>query len=156
VTKKHASAPARGYVRRALVSAALMGAGIMACLFGAGSALSAEGGLDVLRSLVFGVLVGLASGGLGGVLAGALVALSVTATRKADVVVSAVCAGLVAAVAPGLTLLLVLGRRDGLELVTRAPFVVLSLTAALVAAASTPYVRTGQTRRRRTEMAQEP
>lgn len=142
-----------GYVRRALLSGTAVGAVTMACFFGIGSALN-SGGSDVgaLQSAVFGTIIGVAGGGAGGLVAGSLVALVVSATRSMDVRLGAACAGAVAAAAPLLILLAVLGRRDGMIAIVQPPFVALTVAAGLVAAGLTPYVRTGARRSRRTQV----
>jgi hypothetical protein len=142
-----------GYVRRALITGTAVGAIVMACFFGVGAALNSGGSdLGPLQSAVFGALLGVAAGGAGGLVAGGLVALVVGATRSVDARLSAVCAGAAAAAAPLLVLLAVLGSRDGMIAISRPPFVALTVTAGVIAAGVTPYVRTGRRRDRRTQV----
>ena len=152
MTGRAATKVEAGYVRRALISGNAIGAVTMACFFGVGAALNSGSDLGALQSAVFGTVIGVIAGGAGGLVAGGLVALVVAATKNVDVRLSAACAGAAAAVAPMLMLIAVLGSRDGMIAIIQPPFVALTVTAGVIAAGLTPYVRTGHRRKRRLEV----
>ncbi len=154
MTGRAATKVEAGYVRRALISGTAIGAVTMACFFGVGAALNSGGSdLGTLQSAVFGTVIGVIAGGAGGLVAGGLVALVVAATKNVDVRLSAACAGAAAAGAPMLMFIAVLGSRDGMIAIIQPPFVALAITAGVIAAGLTPYVRTGHRRNRRTRHA---